>query len=131
MKNTIKKPKIYFLIALLVAIVSLLIITVFIIQAIRIEWENSIIAVLFLLLFFLSIYFIILYFKWKIVFEGDKIIFYKPFHLPKIYNKEEVTITQKSFLWEFGALWYKNKKIAKISIYDVNSHLTGYIKWKK
>ena len=56
MKNTIKKPKIYFLIALLVAIVSLLIITVFIIQAIRIEWENSIIAVLFLLLFFLSIY---------------------------------------------------------------------------
>lgn len=113
------------------AIVSLLIITVFIIQAIRIEWENSIIAVLFLLLFFLSIYFIILYFKWKIVFEGDKIIFYKPFHLPKIYNKEEVTKTQKSFLWEFGALWYKGKKIAKISIYDVNSHLTGYIKWKK
>ncbi|MCI9653622.1 MAG: hypothetical protein HFG91_04630 [Acholeplasmatales bacterium] len=131
MKNTIKKPKIYFLIALLVAIVSLLIITVFIIQAIRIEWENSIIAVLFLLLFFLSIYFIILYFKWKIVFEKDKIIIHKPFHFPKIYNKEEVTKTQKSFLWEFGALWYKGKKIAKISIYDVNSHLTGYIKWKK
>ncbi len=126
MKNTIKKPKIYFLIALLVAIVSLLIITVFIIQAIRIEWENSIIAVLFLLLFFLS-----LYFKWKIVFEKDKIIIHKPFHFPKIYNKEEVTKTQKSFLWEFGALWYKGKKIAKISIYDVNSHLTGYIKWKK
>ena len=131
MKNTIKKPKIYFLMALLVAIVSLFISIIFIIQAIRIEGDSIIAAVLFLPPFFLSIYFIILYFKWKIVFEGDKIIFYKPFHLPKIYNKEEVTITQKSFLWEFGALRYKNKKIAKISIYDVNNHLTGYLKWKK
>ena len=45
MKNTIKKPKVYFLIALLGAVVSLFLIIVFIIQAIRSEWENSIVAV--------------------------------------------------------------------------------------
>ena len=74
MKNTIKKPKVYFLIALLGAVVSLFLIIVFIIQAIRSEWENSIVAVLLLPVLFFSVYFILLHFKWKIVFEGDKII---------------------------------------------------------
>ncbi|MDE5856209.1 MAG: hypothetical protein K2H06_04085, partial [Anaeroplasmataceae bacterium] len=117
--------------ALLSAIVSLFIIIVFIIQAIRIEWEYSIVAVLFLPTFFLSIYFILLHFKWKIVFEEDEIIIYKPFFSPKTYDKKEVSMTSGSFLWEFQTLWYQGKKIAKTSIYDVNSHLIGYIKWKK
>ncbi len=131
MKNTIKKPKVYFFIALLGAVVSLFVISVFIIQAIRIEWEYSIAAVLLLPVFFLSVYFILLHFKWKIVFEEDKIIIHRPFHFPKIYDKKEISITSGSFFWEFETLWYKGKKIAKISIYDVNNHLTGYIKWKK
>lgn len=131
MKNAIKKPKVYFLIVLLSAIVSLFVIIVLIIQAIRIEWEYSIVAALFLPAFFFSIYFILLHFKWKIVFEGDKIIVHKPFHFPKVYDKKEVSMTSGRFLWEFEVLWYQGKKIAKTSICDVNSHLIGDIKWKK
>lgn len=130
MKNTIKKPKVYFLIALLSAVVSLFVIIIFIIQAIRMEWENSIVAVLFLPVFLICLYFILLHFKWKIVFEGDKIIVYKPFHYPKVYDKKEVSLTSKSFFWEFQTLWYQDKKIAKTSIYDLNNHLTGEIRWR-
>jgi hypothetical protein len=129
-KNTIKKPKVYFLIALLGAVVSLFLIIVFIIQAIRSEWENSIVAVLLLPVLFFSVYFILLHFKWKIVFEGDKIIIHRPFHFPKIYDKQEVSITDGAFFWEFQTLWYQGKKIAKTSIVDVNSHLTAKIQYK-
>ena len=131
MKNTMKKQKLYFYIALLGLAVSIEVLTMFIILAIRIDWEYIIDAILFSPSLFVSIYFILLHFKWKIVFERDKIIVHKPFCFPKVYPKEEVFVTMGSFLWDYGALWYHGKKIARFTIYDTNSHLTGDIKWKK
>ena len=99
MKNTIRKPKKYFYLALGGFAESIVLIITFIVQAKTIDRENIFGVIFMSPMLIVSTHYILLHFKWKIVFEEDKIIVHKPFRFPKVYPKEEVFYSTGDFFF--------------------------------
>lgn len=130
--KTIKKPKIYWITGLgwMILWTPIAIATCY-----NLIKDSFYIAVLALVAFVMQIFIgmiIFLYaFNFKVEFNEDEVIVSNWVGKKTKYLKNELKITLKYVNSATHILWYKNKKIARISYFDDNFHEISQFQIKK
>lgn len=130
--KTIKKPKIYWITGLgwMILWTPIAIATCY--NMIKDSFYIAIPALIaFVMQIFIGIFIFMYAFNFEIVINGDEVIVTNWLRKRTKYLKSELKLTLKYVNSATHILWYKNKKIARISLFDDNCHEISQFQFKK
>ena len=130
--KTIKKPKIYWITGLgwMILWTPIAIATCY--NMIKDSFYIAIPALIALIMqIFIGIFIFLYAFNFKIEFNGEEVLVSNWLGKKTKYLKSELKITLKYVNSATHILWYKNKKIARISLFDDNYDEISQFQFKK